>query len=447
MAFLLTWHGTLLCRHRESGALVHRPLSPLAGDAEPVALDLPIELMQPGFGHHLRATLPELPVNPPGALLQFSLRWAGDQRTVTLQHDGAFLSAEPEGDAVSLSRTEAGGWETFLPLSQADLDVLRTIVESAWLTRSSGTLAERPTLGPLFHIHVGDLSADLRFQLPFDLAGWPDRLTLLRDAWRIDQICQYRPLIYYSAFGSPEILQQFAISLRSLLEFGRYQGAIVVLTDQMPATLADFVPADDLARVALLQFQPSDRPGFMAARYLIMEWPDAWRFQPLLYVDTDTVFDRDVTPMLHVVATSDRIAAPIELRSTLSGNPASGAALLQRDFCSPGFMAGFNTGTLGIPNLRAHAETLRLIRRIIMNHAAVHGRSALPFVDQEIANYVSYRIAPFDTGLISRFVRFAGNDADIGNHCGLVHFWPVAGAAARAQAMRDYLARLRAATG
>ena len=56
-------------------------------------------------------------------------------------------------------------------------------------------------------------------------------------------------------------------------------------------------------------------------------------------------------------------------------------------------MAGFNTGTLGIPNLRAHAETLRLIRRIIMNHAAVHGRSALPFVDQEIANYVSYRIA------------------------------------------------------
>jgi hypothetical protein len=215
----------------------------------------------------------------------------------------------------------------------------------------------------------------------------------------------------------------------------------------MPATLADFVPADDLARVALLQFQPSDRPGFMAARYLIMEWPDAWRFQPLLYVDTDTVFDRDVTPMLHVVATSDRIAAPIELRSTLSGNPASGAALLQRDFCSPGFMAGFNTGTLGIPNLRAHAETLRLIRRIIMNHAAVHGRSALPFVDQEIANYVSYRIAPFDTGLISRFVRFAGNDADVGNRCGLVHFWPVAGAAARAQAMRDYLARLRAATG
>ena len=68
MAFLLTWHGTLLCRHRESGALVHRPMSPAAGDADPVALDLPIELLQPGFSDHLRATLPELPVNLPGAL-------------------------------------------------------------------------------------------------------------------------------------------------------------------------------------------------------------------------------------------------------------------------------------------------------------------------------------------------------------------------------------------
>ena len=37
-----------------------------ADDVEPVVLDLPIEQLQPGFGHHLRATLPELPVNPSG---------------------------------------------------------------------------------------------------------------------------------------------------------------------------------------------------------------------------------------------------------------------------------------------------------------------------------------------------------------------------------------------
>jgi hypothetical protein len=67
---------------------------------------------------------------------------------------------------------------------------------------------------------------------------------------------------------------------------------------------------------------------------------DAVQFQPLLYVDTDIVFDRDVTPMLHAIATSDRIAAPLETLSVLSTSPASGAALLQRDLCSPGFLAG-----------------------------------------------------------------------------------------------------------
>lgn len=442
MAFLLTWHGTLLCRLRQGGGLVHRPPSPVADDVQPVVLDLPIEQLQPGFGHHLRATLPELPVNPPGELQRFRLQWAGDQRTVTLQHQTTFLSADPTSDRV-LFRTEAGGMETFLPLSPADLDALRAILSSSWLIRSSGVPVERPTTGKLFHLHVGDLAADLRFQLPFDLASWPDRLTLLRDGWRIDQICQYRPLIYYAAFDSPEILQQFALSVRSLIEFGRYQGPIVVLTDQAPQALARFLPPDDLARVAVLPFHPSDRPGYMAARYFIPDWPDARRFQPLLYVDTDIVFDSDVTPMLRAVATSDHITAPIELLSPLAANPALGATLLQRDFCSPGFTAGFNTGTLGIPNLRAHAGTLRLIRRIIMNHAALHGRMALPYVDQKIANYVSFRLDHVDTGLISRFVRFAGGDAHTGNRCGLVHFWPVAGAAARAQAMRDYLTRLR----
>lgn len=443
MAFLLTWHGTLLCRHRQTGALVHRALSPASDDGEPVVLDLPIEQLQPGFAHHLRATLPELPDHAPGELQRFRLQRAGDQRTVTLQHEGAFLAAEPDGGRVTLVKTVAEGLAAFLPLSNTDLDVLRTILSSSWLTRSSGFLAERPSIGQLFHLHVGDLSADLRFQVPFDLTSWPDRLTLLRDRWRIDQICQYRPLVYYSAFSSTETLEQFAISVRSLIEFRNYQGPILALTDQPPAALAEFLPAEDLARVALLPFQPSDRPGFMAARYLILDWPDARRFQPLLYVDTDTVFDRDVTPMLHAIATSDHVAAPIELHSTLSSNPASGATLLQRDFCSPGFMAGCNTGTLGIPNVRAHADTLRLIRRIIVNHSSLHGRAALPYVDQEIANYVSFRLAHFDTGLISRFVRFAGDDAHLGNRCGLVHFWPVAGAAARTQAMRNYLARLR----
>src|SRR5690242_18331968 len=116
MAFLLTWHGTLLCRHRHSGALIHRPLLPaVQDDAEPVTLDVAIHLLQPGFSDHVRAAQPKLPVTPPGELRQFQLHWGDDQRTVTLSDGSALLSAEPHGDRTEIFRTEAHGWENFCP--------------------------------------------------------------------------------------------------------------------------------------------------------------------------------------------------------------------------------------------------------------------------------------------------------------------------------------------
>jgi hypothetical protein len=441
MAFLLTWHGTMLYRQRQSGALVHRPLLDAGDDVDPVVLELPIERLNPGFTHHLRKTLPELPDETPGALRHFRLHWSNDQRTVNFQQGTAFLSALDGSDQVGLF-SEAQDWESFLPVAQADLDVLREILAARWIVRSSGAFAERPATSQYFDLCLGDLVVDLRYQVPFDLTGWPYRLTLLRDGWRVEQVCRYQPLVYYSTFGSRDALDQLVTSVRSLFEIGRYRGQIAVLTDHAPTDLAALLPTECLAQIQTIPFQPADRPGFLAARYLITDWPDAWRHQPLLYVDTDIVFDNDVTPMLHAVARSERIAAPVELSSPLAHKPSVGAALLQRDGCSPGHMAGFNSGTLGIPNLRDHAEALRLIRRIIANHSLLYGRELLPFADQEIANYVSFRFASFDTALISRFVRFAGHDAHQGARCGLVHFWPVPNAGERAQAMRDYLARL-----
>ena len=108
-------------------------------------------------------------------------------------------------------------------------------------------------------------------------------------------------------------------------------------------------------------------------------------------------------------------------------------------------MAGFNTGTLGIPNLRAHAETLRLIRRIIANHGIMHGQAALPWADQEVANYVAFRLmhVRHRADLALRALRRRRCRISRGRR-GLVHFWPVPGAAERARVMRDYLERLRA---
>ena len=68
----------------------------------------------------------------------------------------------------------------------------------------------------------------------------------------------------------------------------------------------------------------------------------------------------------------------------------------------------------------------------------------MQFVDQPIANYVSFRVAQFDTALLSRFVRLANQYLGPEDRTGLVHFCWVADAAERVAKMEDYLERLRA---
>jgi hypothetical protein len=194
----------------------------------------------------------------------------------------------------------------------------------------------------------------------------------------------------------------------------------------------------------VLHHDPRDFAGYVAAKYAVLDWLPAAQFQPLLFLDADIICDRSIEPILCALAASDRIAAPIEEFSALQNSPSMGATLLQQDGCSPRFAVGFNCGTLGIPNLATHITTLRLIRTVMVNHADIHGRHAQGWVDQEIANYVSYRDAHFDTHLLTRYVRYAGWDnktATLSGRVGLVHFWP---AKDKLDAMRRYVRELDA---
>lgn len=445
MTVLLTWRGTVLCRHRTSGTLVQRPITGSFDDATPVDLLLPAATLQVGFADHLRDDTVLARDLAAGPLRGWRIVRAADGRSVNLGRDGVFLSAIHESEAVepvSLPRD----WEAFLPVSDTDFEVLRQIARTDWLIRSSGhrVPADAIRFAPFHSLNLGPLSVDLRWQLPFDLAAWPDRLTVLRDGWRIEQICRFRPLVFFTAFGDEAILAQLALSVRSLVTFGRYDGDIAILTDRSDDAIARLLPTLDGARIIVLRSDPRDRMAYMASRYAIADWPGAPAYQPLLYVDTDTIFDADITPMLEAIACSDRMAAPVEPASPLRSWAPVGSGLLALDGCDPGFVHGFNSGTIGIPNVAGHAATLRLIGRIIANHALLKGRDALPHGDQEVANYVAFRTGTFDTALLSPFVRVGGvGGVAPDRRRGLVHFWGVPGAAARVQAMDAYLAALQ----
>jgi len=448
MTALLTWQGTLLCRHRTTGGLVQRTFDSALDDADLVDIGIPAEQMQVTFANHLRNDIDLSLHVTEGALAGWSVTRAADGRSINLQRDGQFLSAIHRSEAIA-SVPHTRDWEGFLPLSPADVDALRALRGNEWMVRSNGARVPPQDIrfSEFCDLRLGPLSFDLRWQVPLDLSAWPNRLTLLRDGWRIEQFCRYRPLVYFAAFGNEAIMRQFALSVRSLVTYGCYDGDIAVLTDHTPEEIAAMLPAFDRPRVSVLRCDARDRWAFMAARYMIADWADAWLYQPLLYVDADTIFDADIAPILRAIACSDRMSAPVEVFSPLRTAASVGAGLLQLDGCDPRSMHGFNSGTIGIPNLAEHAATLKLIATIIANNAALKGRDSLTFADQEVANYVSYKIGRFDTSLLSPYVK-VGWDTSVprDNRHGILHFWGVTGSQERADAMAAYLQALEAYT-
>jgi hypothetical protein len=445
LSYILTFAGTLLCQKYDTGEIVQRPIHGIGDDVEPVEIEFPIEQLRPTYDQFTRNTFPELDLRVQlGALGPLRITRAWDRRCLAFSRDELFLTAY---GGVLLSQVKVSDWERFLPVAKTDLDVLRGIIGNSWVVRSSGAFVAQNEvrLDVWFALKFGGLSVDLRYQLPFDLTSWPFRLIVLRDAWKIEAVCLFRPLVYFTAYCDPAVVQQLYESIRSLIDIGCYAGAVLVFTDRDASEIARNVPQVPADQLSVYRTEPTDLAGFVSSKYAILDIPWAAQFQPILFCDPDVVFDADVAPMLYALARSDRIAAPAEEYAPMRSAASAGSGLLQLDGCSPGLRVGFNAGTLGIPNLAAHGATLRLIRTIIINHSDDKGRQQLGWIDQEVANYVSFRLADFDTHLISGHVRYGGwpgTEPDINWRGGAVHFWPAGGTEETLDAMRRYRGRL-----
>ena len=448
VTYLLTGHGTILCRHPDGGGLLHLPLAGLSDETALLDIDAPAELCLAGMRDLLDDSTDTLSVTlESGPLAGCTLTRSPDRRSVVVTRDGLHLEAQAATPTAAMT---AGGTTPscrFLPLRDADLAVLRSVLDGTWLLDAAGAVAspEHARLGAGFALHVGTFTFDLCWNLPFDLSEWPYRLTLLRESWRIVRLFRYRPLIYFVVFGDARISTQFVLSVESLSAIGLYRGEIAVITDRPDHEIRALLPPDSAMTLHVLPFQAVDRLGYLAARLAITTWPDAGQFQPLLYTDADVLFDRPVARMLYAIAQSDRISAPVEPHEYLATSGCVGGNYVHDDGGSPREQRGFNDGTLGIPNMGRHAPTLALIGRIMHNLAASAGRSGQPFLDQAVANYVAFRLGDaVDTALLSGFVRLAATDADPAERRGMVHYCWVTDTSARAGLMRAYRARLPA---
>jgi hypothetical protein len=364
MSRLLSSHGTLLCRDRKTGALLHRKLTASLDDIDALEIDDASRMLGPNFGHYMRDDVSALRLElKHGFLAGWTITRSPDQRSLALSRNGHWLMAVADTEAAILTADGTLEAARFLPIDQPDLAVLSDMVTGRWLVQSAdaSTPPHSGTLMSGFRLSVGPLVIDLRWTLPFDRSEWPHRLPILRDGWRIDKLYRYRPLIYYAAFSAAAIMHQFALSLASLVTAGAYDGDIVVITDKPPGEIAALVPLGMRASLAVLPMAARDRFAAIGARLTIGGWADASRFQPLLYVDTDILFDLPVAPVLWALARSDRMSMPLEPKELLASSVFVGNGLFREDNCDPGTALGFNFGTVGIPNLQRHTRILDLI--------------------------------------------------------------------------------------
>lgn len=458
MIYLLTAHGTLLGR-AESGrpgadtadgaTLTHADLRTIPDPAALVGFEQPVASLRQDHAGFVEGTVPPPVAIADGPFAGCVVRPDPQRNLVTITRDGRHLSAGPSGGATNWTDAAPDNWERFLPIAAQELGQLVHLFGSTWIRRSTRAIhrGAEMRIDPGNLLVSGELSLPLADNLPFEDRFDQFRVLAFHQGWRIEELRLYRPLVYYAAYNSPAVHAQLFHSIRSLLEFGRYDGHVHVLTDLDHDALCreTRLPRD---RASVQKLAPDDFVGYVASKYSILEHEPAWQFQPVCYLDPDIVINAPLRPMLIEMAIADRLTAPVESVGPMRTWPSVGASLIQKDGHDPRYADGFNAGTLGIPNLRAGAATLRMIRRLIANLLRIEGRDHLEWVDQEVANYVSFRHAHVDTASLNRFVRYGGaGDAEVpGALTGLVHFWAT-GKHDRHEIMRRYIDVLHAHDG
>lgn len=367
-----------------------------------------------------------------------------DHRSLLLSHTGRVLVARAPGESVDLMTGTIDSTASFLPITNADFEALRELLVSRWLVQSEEEAGPvRGELLPGFALRLGSVPIDLRWNVPFDLTEYPHRVTVLRDGWRIDRLFRFRPIVFYTAYGDAGSVDELAISLQSLVGPGEYDADIAVLTDRSVDEIKALKPAGMRGTVVVIHSDAVDLTAWRAARLAVIGWRDGWTFQPVLYVDTDIIFDRPLGPMLEALAKAERIAAPsLPVGASAAVSAAHGADLVRDDAWDPDELQGFTTSVLGIPNLGRHGHVLELIGRILRNRASLFGRDVLPDGEQAVANYVSFRLARIDCELLTPYLKSVEEGLGEEDRRGMVHFGSLAPGSERLAEMRDYLLRI-----
>ena len=447
---LTTCHGTVFYFDRILRSVLHAP----PGQVAPADLVFVsgVELVEFGIFER-RGVWRAIDVGTPSAPRATSVAPAAmtlAHGLATFRYPGGFLTATPDG-TVLVDVPDASFWESFGLVEAEALADLLFFCCNDWIRVATGLRVARGAiaLADARHLRIDGRLTPIAGNFP--LSGGRDgqvRNILVRDGWIVDEFKLFRPLVVFVLMGAGSYLDQLALTTASLLEFGRYDRDVLIVTDRAQDLVLGAIPAALRARAVFLAVQSSDKIDAVLARLMLPEHPDAMHYAPVLYSDTDVVFDRELLPFLEVVVQAGRMSLQTEPWNVLPDSSSCGAELFAVDPIPLKHCYGFNAGIWAMPGGPDSVQVVATVRRAVSGYLRIHGRDSLPWLDQAMANYVLRNLDAFDPTLVDGATRLCQSDGEVDASAplGFVHFWAAGHRAdIRAEAMARYIVQLRAA--
>lgn len=339
--------------------------------------------------------------------------------------EGKILGWDHSG--YSFSRDQWNLFEMFLLIDDELIEKILYIKSNRWVSQRNKKLYNSEDINCVegFLILIDEFVIDVRLLTRQDVDTY--RFIGTCQSWKPEIFFLFRPLIYVTAYSNEDVLEQLKLCIYSLRDIAHYNDPIVVMTDKESDYIAQLCNGTDTSNLKVDPIYPKDFVGYVCSKYNIYNKSIYEGYQPLLYIDPDLIFDNSIEQMLIDITLSQSVCAPLEEFSLVSEGVSVGSGLVKLDDVKHDpLMAGFNGGTIGIPNVHNTEcrKNFEIVKRVITNVGLQFGRKHNQWADQESVNYVNIKFNYVDTTVCTKYVNYQKNDPYIKQNLkGFVHFF------------------------
>jgi hypothetical protein len=277
------------------------------------------------------------------------------------------------------------------------------------------------------------------------------RFQIVEPSGTVQTFSRFNPLVYYCIYGDESFYECLQLSLRSLVEHGKFCGMLGLACDRPMDDLIKYVP-EALHHRLIISTASSDR-GWFNRYYLDHAQYDA--FQPIMYCDVDVVFDANIYDLLIDLVLQDKVCCATENDDAVShlidrpprvwddrvGNYFGKYLYISDLEFHDSLVSLGNSGIIGFDNT-ARVQVLNNLVKMTANRQSA--KRLASYTDQPILDYVLHKVGIGNFTLLNRYCRLtrSGEGVQPAGCRGMVHFHLPSDAYLKAAAMRAYLRAL-----